>query len=397
MILTLLLIVCTISSVLHGLCYGQTIINVANGVYSTKAESEGLHLPSTSTFKPIDALTIQLYLSSSYSVFVNYQITISSSGDFWSKLQISHDNDGLTNAGSLVHYGNQAYKTATGYWMDNLEPGHYTFEVHYKSSSSISMAGGTDYQTAILQVMWFANVHAVSDGVRCYPSPYPLNRYRVLSPMKDLKVTLITPAYSVVLAGYQLPIYSSSQRWIITRMHQNNQQLKSTSMIQGNEYYLNLNSLWMKYLDDAEYDFGLTYFNDYPSYFEDCRNNYQSNKNLYAMYLPTTCSILATIEPTTSLRISNTNWMNTDLSYTFTLHRAEHIIVRYHYSNDGDNTHTFTRLYIDSVQQQTYCITGNTALAGNSGLWQGALSSGKNNNNCSNQTWLYCYTLKWSY
>ena len=290
---------------------------------------------------------------------------------------MSHDDAGLTNAGSLVHYGNQqVYKTATGYWMDNLEPGYYTFEVHYKSSSSISMAAGTDYQTAILQVMWFANAHAVSDGVRCYPNPYPLNRYGVLSPMKDLKVTLITPN-SVVLAGYQLPIYSSSKEWFITRMNQNNQQLESTSMIQGDEYYLNLNSLWIKYVNDAEYEFGLTYYNSYSSYFEDCRNNYQGNKNLYAMYLPPACRILTTIEPTSSLSISTTNWMNTDLSYTFTLSRVEHIIIRYHYSSYGGNTHTFTRLYIDSVQQQTYFITGNTRLAGNSGLWQGALSSGK--------------------
>ena len=188
--LALLLVSFTTSSILQS-CYGDTIINVANGVYSTKAESEGLHLPSTSTFKPIGALTIQLHLTSSYSVFVNYQITVDSSADFWSKLQISRDDDGLTNVGSLVHYGNQAYKTATGYWMDNLESGHYTFEVHYKSSSSISMAAGTDYQTAILQVMWFANAHAVSDSVRCYPNSYPLNRYHVLSPMRDLKVTLI--------------------------------------------------------------------------------------------------------------------------------------------------------------------------------------------------------------
>ena len=61
--------------------------------------------------------------------------------------------------------------------MDNLEPGHYTFEVHYKSSCSISVTADTDYQTAILQVMWFADAHAVSDGVRCYPRPYLLNIY----------------------------------------------------------------------------------------------------------------------------------------------------------------------------------------------------------------------------
>ena len=49
MMITLLLISCAISSIYQG-CYGQTIINVANGVYSTKAESDGLHLPTTIIF-----------------------------------------------------------------------------------------------------------------------------------------------------------------------------------------------------------------------------------------------------------------------------------------------------------------------------------------------------------
>ena len=81
--------------------------------------------------------------------------------------------------------------------------------------------------------MWFANAYAFSDGVTCYLTPYPLNTFNVLSPMKDLKVTL--PAYGgrVVLAAYQLAIYSASNRWFIVKMHQNNQQLKSTNMIHG--------------------------------------------------------------------------------------------------------------------------------------------------------------------
>ena len=79
MMFSLLLSFYTISSILQG-CYGQTIINLANGIYSTKVENDGLHLPSTSTFKPIAPLTIQLHLTSSYSVFVNYQITVHISG-----------------------------------------------------------------------------------------------------------------------------------------------------------------------------------------------------------------------------------------------------------------------------------------------------------------------------
>ena len=266
MMLSLLLSFYTISSILQG-CYGQTIINVASGIYSTKVESDGLHLPSTSTFKPIAPLTIQLHLTSSYAVFVNYQITVDGSAHFWTKLQISRDDDddGLTNAGSLVHYGYQAYRTATGYWMDNLEPGHYTFEVHYQSSSSVSVETDRDYQTAILQVMWFADAYAVSDGVRCYPRPYPLNTYNVLSPVKNLKVNLLVPSSGrVIFAGYQLAIRSSTNGWFAARLHMNNQQLTSTIMSQGNNnYYSNLNSLWMKYQHDAEYEFGLTYHTYY--------------------------------------------------------------------------------------------------------------------------------------
>ena len=374
MMLTLLLIFCTISST----CYGQTIINVANGVYSTKAESDGLHLSSTSTFKNIDPLTISLHFTSTFSVFVNYQITVGSTAQFWTKLQITRNDDGLTNAGSLVRYYTQNFKTATGYWMDNLEPGHYTFEVHYKSTSSISISTSTDYQTAILQVMWFAGVHAVSDGVKCYPTPYPINTYNVLSPMKDLKVNLLLPSSRVVLAGYQLSIYSASGRWFITRLNMNDKQLLSTIMSQGDDYYYSLNSLWMNSQRYAEYEFGVTYRNTYGStYFEDCQDNYQGNKNLYAMYLPSTCGSLVNLRPTSSLSLSTTSWKTTDLTYTFTLYQDEHIFVRYQYSAPG-NSYVFTRLVIDSVPiKHTASISGDSRFTGNSGMWQGVLSSGK--------------------
>ena len=109
-------------------CFSQTVINVASGIYSTKRESNGLSLPATSTFEPIGALTTKIHLTKPYTVFVHYQLTIGSSNtDFWSKLQVNH-----FNAGSLLHSGNQHYKTATGFWAANLNPGYYTFEVHYK-------------------------------------------------------------------------------------------------------------------------------------------------------------------------------------------------------------------------------------------------------------------------
>ena len=48
--------------------------------------------------------------------------------------------------------------------MANLNPGYYTFEVHYKSPVAINMPASWDWQTAVLQVMWFEDAYAVSDG-----------------------------------------------------------------------------------------------------------------------------------------------------------------------------------------------------------------------------------------
>ena len=94
-------------------------------------------------------------------------------------------------------------------------------------------------------------------------------------------------------------------------------------MSQGDDRYYNLNSLWMDYQYDAEYEFGVTYHNAYSAYFEDYQNNYQGNKNLYAMYLPSACRKLVTSLPTSFLSLP-TSWRTTDLSYTFTLYQDEH-------------------------------------------------------------------------
>ena len=67
------------------------------------------------------------------------------------------------------------------------------------------------------------------------------------------------------------------------------------------------------------------------------------------MYLPSTCRRLATLRATTSLSISTTAWKVTDLSYSFTLSRDEHIFVRYQHGANGFHNFLFTRLVIDSV------------------------------------------------
>ena len=95
------------------------------------------------------------------------------------------------------------------------------------------------------------------------------------------------------------------------------------------------------------------------------------------MYLPSACRKLVTSLPTTSLTLSSTSWKTTDLSYTLTLYQDEHIFVRYQYSAPG-YSYVFTRLMIDSVAiKHTASISGDNQYIGNSGMWQGVLSSGR--------------------
>ena len=86
------------------------VVNVIDGIYSKKTVSDGIYLKATSTFQPVHALTTTIHISKPSSIFVHYGITFDSNGkDFYSKLQVNH-----YNAGSLVHTGNQWYKTSSG-------------------------------------------------------------------------------------------------------------------------------------------------------------------------------------------------------------------------------------------------------------------------------------------
>ena len=160
----------------------QPVVNASPGIFSKKTESNGLTLPATTTFKPITTLTTNIHIDKPYTVFVHYQITMGTlNKDFYSKLLINY-----ANAGSLVHIGNQQYKTATGLYMAKLNPGRYTFEVHYKSPLAVNMPASWDWQTAILQVMWFEDAFVVSDGIKCYSTPTTTNAYNNWGPIRNV-------------------------------------------------------------------------------------------------------------------------------------------------------------------------------------------------------------------
>ena len=360
-------------------CYYDTsaspVVNVVPGVFSKKTESYGLTLPATSTFKPITTLTNKIHIVKPYSVFVHYQITLESSNtDFYSKLLINY-----ANAGSLVHSGNQTFKTATGFYMANLNPGYYTFEVHYKSPVAINMPASFDWQTAILQVMWFEDAHAVSDGIKCYPTPTATNTYYNWGPIKDTEVILQIPNYvnRAVLSAYQFSTEMANPRHVITSLELDGFHLYSPTLIKGNNAFLDLHGAWARNVYTGPHYFNLQYSTLTAFSFTDCREKYINNKNLYAMMLPPSCNAY-TIQPKTTLSLGNSNkWASTDVTFSFTLTRLRHVIIMYQYSGWSGNSYVVMRLSIDSiVQKHTASLNGDTALIGNFGLWQGSLSNG---------------------
>ena len=198
-------------------CNAQTVLNVVPGMFSKATKSEGLKLPATSTFKPITSLTTNIHLDKSFAVFVHYQITIGTANtDFYTKLLINY-----ANAGSLVHSGKQAYKTATGFYMANFDPGYYTIEVHYKSSVAINMAADADWQTAILQVVWAEDAYAVSDNIKCYPSPPATNAYNNWGPIRDTEVALQLPNHRIVMSAYQFSAEMVTPSHVFTALEVN--------------------------------------------------------------------------------------------------------------------------------------------------------------------------------
>ena len=358
-------------------CYyytsAQPVLNASPGIFSKKTESNGLTLPATTTFKPITTLTTTIHIDKPYTVFVHYQITLqSASKDFYSKLLMNHGN-----AGSLVHSGNQRFKTATGFYMANLNPGHYKFEVLYKSPVVINMPASKDWQTAILQVMWFENAFAVSDGIKCYPTPTTTNAYNNWGPIRDVETILHLPSARAVLSAYQFSTEMASPSHVVASLGVDGFHHTTTALHHGNNHFLDLRGAWARNMYPGSHYFNIQYRTPADFSFTDCEEKFISNKNLYAMMLPPSCKAYS-IQPKTKLSLSNSNsWASTDVTYSFTLLNPSHVIIMYQYSGFGGNSHVVLRLSIDSVaQKHTVSLSGDATYAPNFGLWQGSLNSG---------------------
>ena len=355
-------------------CDAEEILDIVPGMFSKKMVSNGLNLPATNTFEPIPSLTTTIHLvDKCYGVFVHYQITMGNGlTDLYSKLVINY-----ANAGSLVHSGKQYFKTATGFYMANLNPGYYTIEVHYKSPAAINMGASADWQTAILQVVWAEDASVSSDGIKCFPSPTTTNTYNSWGPIRDTEAVLYLPSDRTILSAYQLSVEMTTPSHMVTALGVDGFHQHTTSFLKGNNAFLDLHGAWAGSARDGVHYFSIQYRTPSSLSFTDCKENYKDNKNLYAMMLPPSCSVV-TVNPKTSLTLSNSNsWAPTDVSHSFTLSKQSHVIVMYQYAGYSGNSHTVMRLSIDSVpQKHTVSLTGNTVFVGNFGLWQGSLNSG---------------------
>ena len=353
--------------------YAAEVVNVAPGIFSKKVVSDGLILPASSTFSPINTLTTTVHLDKPYSVFLHYQFSwYFSNTDLYSKLLV---ND--RNAGSLIHSGKQIHKNPVGFWMANLNAGYYTFEIHYKSPKDIDEKANYDWQTAVLQVMWFEDARAVSDGIKCYPTSTATNNYNNWGPINDLQVTLQLPNDRAILSAYQLSTQMSSPSHLVTALDVNGFYQQSTPCIKGDNSFLALQGAYAGQYKKGIHYFNVLYRSPTTFSFTDCQYDYKENKNLYAMMLPPSCKVV-TVNPRTVLTTPKTSWSKTDLQYSLVLSKLSHVLIMYQYTGYGpSNYHAVTRMKINNViEKHTAFHSGYAHYYGNFGLWQGLLNSG---------------------
>jgi len=139
----------------------------------------------------------------------------------------------------------------------------WRLEIHYKSPVAINMQASWDWQTVILQVMWFEDAHAVSDSIKCNLTTTTNNAFNNWGPIRDIESILHLPTYGAVLSVYQSSTY-------------------------GGPHY-----------------FSIQYCTPTGFSFTDCKEKFK-NKILYAMMLPPSCSV-ATIQPKEKLSLNNSN------------------------------------------------------------------------------------------
>ena len=347
---------------------------LAQEIFNVQVVSEGLYLDATTTFKPIPHLATSISLTNPSSVVVHYQFTVSTYYDLHSMLLINN-----FNAGSLVHTGIQTFKTPTGFYMANLNPGNYTIQVYYKSPQDINESPTKDWQNAVLRAIWFEDGYAVSDGIKCFPTPPTTNNYNNWGLIEDIEAVLNIPNTRAVLSAYQLSVNVATANHVVTSLNVDSFHYVTPTAHVGNVDYAANHGTWARTLYPGVHFFGISYRSPQPFSFADCDENYDNNKNVYATMLPASCEVVDVVRPATSFTFSanSPDWSSTDVGSTFSLSADSFVIIMYQLSGFGGNGFMIMRLNLDgAIQKTTISIMGNTFYANNFGLWQGYLSPG---------------------
>ena len=344
----------------------------ASAIGYQKRYSNGLDLPASTVFEPIYGFGTTVDVTKYCSVLVHYQITLETeNAELFTMLTMNDQS-----VGSVVHSGRQAYKTATGFYMANFEPGKYRFQVHYKSPVPIYTSYDWDWETGIIQAMWFEGAHVVSDGIKC---PTTTNAYNNWGPIRDIEAVLNLSNDSAVLSAYQLSTEMATPRHVVTSLVVDDFFYNTATFLKGNTDFLDLHGIWARNIYAGPHFFNIHYRSPSDSSFTDCGEaGFTDHKNLYAMMLSPSCQVAAVIRPETTLNFNDSNeWAPTDIKYSLTLSNGGYVLIMYQYSGRISGTYIVMRLSIDDEpQRQTASLTGNTLYVGNFGLLIDKLTRG---------------------
>ena len=130
------------------------------------------------------------------------------------------------------------------------------------------------------------------------------------------------------MAAYQLSLELSATRWFVSKLNINGYYEESTTVTEGDNYYLSHYSLIAKYLGTGLHYCGVTYRTGTSNTFTDCTYSYNGHTNLFVVYLPSTCSIRSVFPQTTLTLSYSTSWANTDLTYGLSLSQMHQISVQ---------------------------------------------------------------------
>ena len=221
-------------------CYHFLLLIVnfyyASAITYQKRYINGLDLPASTIFEPIYGLVITADITRSCSILVHYQITLeTANAELFTMLMMNNQS-----VGSVVHSGRQAFKTATGFYMANFEPGKYRFQVHYKSPVPIYTSYDWDWETGILQAIRFEGAHVVSDSIKC---PTTTNAYNNWGPIRDIEAILNLSNDSAVLSAYQLSTELATPGHVVTSLVVDDFFYNTATFLKGDTNFLDLHGI----------------------------------------------------------------------------------------------------------------------------------------------------------